>query len=815
MRKNNSKTAPSVRGGYLVSAFTLAEMLVSVVIIATILVLLAHVLTKRIKEEANIAAAANSRLFLYDKNDSDCVEVAGSNTLECSFTIPNGVTKISAAMVSGGGGGAGAAAVSLSQGLSVTATNTTSVSSQTEEIEIKNGMKNVVVTELTGSGGGGGGGAWTMEAGGPQSQSECDPFNAVFVPAKYNGGKTNVCVSKRNAGDSGGPDIPSGVKVVQAGGSSCSASGSGKCCWTKNTSQEGHCADGYGNSYSGCGRTVCNWNAANDICSRWDVAGSYGWRLPTEEELAGWAANLDYVNSYKRDTGINLCDGSDSTSMFVAAVCGNSQVCYGSGVENCHPFSVWSSTFSHSYGWFFDNMKVYVRYSLHSSKFNSSPEATSGTGSVRCVWDGGSSSSSSNHTSITGGGGSAGAYIKNYPIPDDVITSNVGGKIVLYGAAGGAGGASSSTESSDGNAGNDGNTSYVEVYDSNNILKWGIRAQGGNGGKGATSDTAGAGGEKKSVNSCQIYENNTWTTISCTGVGNEGVSGELGAYGGGSMYNSTTALGGGAGGSTSDEDGYSGTNCGAGGGGATVGFDASNNTLLGQGGAGANGAAVVTYDLSSHAAAGGGGGGGAFANVKDISVTPGTVYTITVGGGGFGGAVSSGGTDGGSSGVNFGASIYSLSGGKGGGAGVSQSDTNSLVQGAGGAGGSGNAAAQATAGYTPGESGKDGYKYTKDDMSANGSGYGGSFGGSGGNSGIGTKGGCGGLFMDGSQCSNAIVNGLSNAFAAPSVSASDVDYGQAGAGGGGGGWSEDSVTKPTPGLGAQGQNGYVFIYWRE
>ena len=69
--------------------------------------------------------------------------------------------------------------------------------------------------------------------------------------------------------------------------------------------------------------------------------------------------------------------------------------------------------------------------------------------------------------------------------------------------------------------------------------------------------------------------------------------------------------------------------------------------------------------------------------------------------------------------------------------------------------------------------------------------------------------------MDGSQCSNAIVNGLSNAFAAPSVSASDVDYGQAGAGGGGGGWSEDSVTKPTPGLGAQGQNGYVFIYWRE
>lgn len=106
MRKNNSKTAPSVRGGYLVSAFTLAEMLVSVVIIATILVLLAPVLTKRIKEEANIAAAANSRLFLYDKNDSDCVEVAGSNTLECSFTIPNGVTKISAAMVSGGGGGA-------------------------------------------------------------------------------------------------------------------------------------------------------------------------------------------------------------------------------------------------------------------------------------------------------------------------------------------------------------------------------------------------------------------------------------------------------------------------------------------------------------------------------------------------------------------------------------------------------------------------------------------------------------------------------------------------------------------------------------
>src|SRR5699024_1676185 len=137
----------------------------------------------------------------------------------------------------------------------------------------------------------------------------------------------------------------------------------------------------------------------------------------------------------------------------------------------------------------------------------------------------------------TGGGGGAGAYIKNYQIPNSVISSNIGGKIVLYSAAGGSGGSSAASSSADGSDGSAGSTSYVEVYSPDNVLKWGIRAAGGNAGYGATSTLAGSGGAKKSTNSCQLYENGAWKSISCTGTGFAGSSGEAGGAGGGSMYN--------------------------------------------------------------------------------------------------------------------------------------------------------------------------------------------------------------------------------------------------------------------------------------
>ena len=167
--------------------------------------------------------------------------------------------------------------------------------------------------------------------------------------------------------------------------------------------------------------------------------------------------------------------------------------------------------------------------------------------SARCVLESGISS----NTALSGGGGGAGAYIKNYRIPNDVISSNIGGKIKLFSAAGGSGGSSASSPDNSASNGTSGSGSYVEVYAPDGVtLVWGIRASGGNYGYGSSSSDYGNGGAQTSANSCQLYENGSWKNINCTGVGIKGANGNkvesasstntaTGGSGGGSMYNST------------------------------------------------------------------------------------------------------------------------------------------------------------------------------------------------------------------------------------------------------------------------------------
>ena len=117
--------------------------------------------------------------------------------------------------------------------------------------------------------------------------------------------------------------------------------------------------------------------------------------------------------------------------------------------------------------------------------------------------------------------------------------------------------------------------------------------------------------------------------------------------------------------------------------------------------------------------------------------------------------------------------------------------------------------------YKNGENGENGGTFTQDDIHANSLPYGGSFGGIGGASGLDTQGGCGGLFIDSSICSNTSVNGTSATLGAPTITNGSIDFAQAGAGGGGGGWSENATNFPNPGSGAQGQGGYVLLIWQK
>ena len=793
-------------------AFTLAELLVALLIIAVILTLLAPVLTKRGKQALTIGKKNYQyKLYTYDKTNPECEEIAGvDNSLKCNFTVPAQVSLINAIAVSGGGGGAGATQSSVEYSKLLTVASLNQTTDKRQEIPIGPDITNITVKHLSGSGAGGGGASWTSaggSGGAPTSQADCDPFNALFIPAAYNGsGGKNLCVTKYNVGDPNGPDIASSVTTVDST-QTCTLD---ECCWKGKTSQgctESGSWNGHSTNYSGCNRTVCTWYAANSSCKMWTPSGvnAGSWRLPTSNEIKGWANNIDKVSTYLGSDGLQLCDPS---SIYGSISCYEYyNRCYGSADDSCNPDYFWSSSLL---------LGSYCNYYLAGGSIGGpSYKYPNFAYSARCVLESGLSS----NTALSGGGGGAGAYIKNYQIPSNIITSNIGGKIVLYAAAGGSGGNSASSSGSNASNGSNGSTSYIEIYDKDNVLKWGLRAPGGNYGYGATTTSFGNGGDERAINACQLYENGAWKNINCTGAGlegNNGVKNESasststanGGNGAGSLYNSTNATGGGSGGNVSSANGYNGTLYGAGGGGATVTFNSSNNSTAGKGGSGANGVAEITYDKIYQAAAGGGGGGGAMVKLENIEVSSGNTYTLNVGAGGKAGAVNSNGFDGGESSVTFEAITYSLSGGKGGKYGTASSSTEILIQGVGGDGGivSTNSSDTTDVTYSNGSKGSDAESVVDNSVVY------GSMGGTGGTSGIGSKGGCGGYtVLDGFVCKNLQTNGSSASFAQPSQSA--TDYGSAGAGGGGGGW--DMSQPNTSGLGAVGQNGYVFIYWLE
>ena len=271
------------------------------------------------------------------------------------------------------------------------------------------------------------------------------------------------------------------------------------------------------------------------------------------------------------------------------------------------------------------------------------------------------------------------------------------------------------------------------------------------------------------------------------------------------MYSSDSYSGGGGGGSAGSVNGSKGSNWGSGGGGATVGFNSSGTEQKGKGGNGANGVVELKYDVTYQAAAGGGGGGGSMAQISEIAVTGLKEYVVKVGGGGNGGSISAAGENGGESSISADSGTYIVQGGLGGGLGVAQSESSSVVQGVGGNVG-GYSSNIKSSEVKKGKKGSDGSLVIGTfSISA---------GGQGGESGIGIKGSCGGLFNNSSICVNNNVNGANVAqFEYPAGVFKAINYGSAGAGGGGGGWSFDSVNYPTPGTGAKGQNGYVYIYW--
>lgn len=187
----------------------------------------------------------------------------------------------------------------------------------------------------------------------PQSQEDCTPFNAMFIPTKS--ATEGICVTKFNVGDSGGPPIYQNVKKIISFQDSCSDSGN--CCFVGRTA--GRCSDkdSYGGTYSGCNRTVCQKNAGKKSCENWTpFVNGYtisGWRLPNNSELNYWNNNLDEVTTTLGSKGLQLCSkpltgtkaeqGSDMLNYDEIYCIQTGKSCKGATSGNCFPYDVWGS----------------------------------------------------------------------------------------------------------------------------------------------------------------------------------------------------------------------------------------------------------------------------------------------------------------------------------------------------------------------------------------------------------------------------------------------------------------------------------------
>ena len=142
----------------------------------------------------------------------------------------------------------------------------------------------------------------------------------------------NLCITRRNMGDSLMLPIPSTVNVATAGNDYC-YSNSQKCCWKGKTSD--YCNTNANGNYSGCTRTVCNWDAAQEICAKFNYAGKT-WRLATNTERANWGINsINLANN-----GLMLCD---YMSGLKSESCPTMSYCNGAFKNECAPWRIWGN----------------------------------------------------------------------------------------------------------------------------------------------------------------------------------------------------------------------------------------------------------------------------------------------------------------------------------------------------------------------------------------------------------------------------------------------------------------------------------------
>lgn len=596
-------------------AFSLVEMLMALLVVSLLLAALAPVMTRRFADNVNVSATGGTvpKTFCAYVNNGNELLVKDTETEGC--IVPDNTYSMNVIMASGGGGGAGAVDSIMANNavfLSNTASTGAANNATHEEViqSFDKSYKDFKVTMTSGGGGSGGGNYGEAKLGRPEKQQDCEPFG-VYISAEHNGGNA-ICVSKYNPGENrdGSPNSNiSGIKNVPVG-TKCT---SGNCCWYGNNNSNYQTAangcDAANGGYSGCYRTVCQWNAAKTICSNWKPINGHSeitGRLPNLSEADTWITHITKISIGKAANGLQFCDSSKNQSSSYCASLANKCPDSGATIANtCFPQNIWIDYMYQEghYGYVTLGNGILKR----TGHYNTYADG------VRCALD-----KTFIFNPYQGGAGSSGSTIE-ISIPDNIITlanANNNAKIRTLAGYGGKGSVKETAVK-----GTDGSSSWIGVYDGSNLL-WALLLPGGNAGTGASKTAAGANASETS-NICTYYDSTNSKYNNPSGVNIE--------------CNKIPAVTSFTRGTVSIQ-------------GTTCTYESEDNkAVCNDGTSGQGGKINITYKKFYPGIGGGGGAAGTVAHFKNIQVRPKDLIKVTAGHGGKGGNISNNGDNGGDS----------------------------------------------------------------------------------------------------------------------------------------------------------------------
>ena len=633
------------------TAFTLAELLTAVLVISVIMVALAPVITKRMKDNISVTTDNKKGLEIF------------TNPGTYTFDVPIGINTLFIQGSGGGGGGAGA---------SESGTKNTAFTSNSSWT-VPNGVNKITLT-ITGSGGGGGAGngnstGATSCENNPASNglkpnsSELSKY-PLFHAVRISDNGTDLCIFKRNILDDGVWTYSNTNYRLFKAGEACNDTDN--CCWysppgwSKDTS--GAVDNDYPYSYKPERRAVCMYRSAQSLCERYGARvinnqdAGYDYRLPTSGELR---KVLKFINEYSRNAGNNglqLCSNN-----WRVAEPNNVPYC-GSGYGNC-PGAAWNGRCDAEMVWASDLPYALIWYSPESLYIGGDRQATY-SASARCV------KSLQYYNTRGGAGGNSGAVMEKEinVLPGDTLQIAIG--------SGGEGGkynvsVNNGLAAQAGNGAQGAITTITHKRGSTTLGTYSVK--GGFGGYGARPEQSAQSISQNDTTPAQmcsavfkkqISDTSFTTQYGCTYPSYPGDGGSVSAAGrnGGKVKNEGTITQGQAssGGymyidenrtanqrATNEEirlaKGQNASTPGFGGGGGLTPAWANSTSHFYQGGKGANGKVEITYKVALP-----GGGGGSSARVAGVDnnnkayeiiykVSEGDRIVFKVGSGGSGG----------------------------------------------------------------------------------------------------------------------------------------------------------------------------------